>query len=112
MVFVSTIHRDMQKHSHSTHLQLTMHRGRKAIFGWRTPHLSGGVAVGALTCIGHVKPPIAERPYARGRRPLPMLLRGLLSAVSDSRSVDAPPCGDAGLSRQLILHSQVSVAML
>ena len=63
---------------------------------YNTPHLSIGVAVGALTCIGHMKPPNEEPPlpypYGLCSRLLPMLLRGLLSAVSESRRMDVPPC--------------------
>ncbi len=58
-------------------------------------HLSSGAAVGAVMCIGHMKPPkeLPALPYPYGlcSRLLPMLLRGLLSAVSESRRIDVPP---------------------
>ena len=56
-------------------------------------HLLYAAAVGALTCVGHMKPAMDGDwwPHAPTRRPLAMLLRGLLSA-SESRIIDAPPC--------------------
>ncbi len=66
------------------------------VCAYMCPHLSIGAAVGAVTCIGHVKPPNwvpLPQPYGLCSRLLPMLLRGLLSAVSESRRIDVPLCG-------------------